>query len=377
MANPNATNPDTTKPERANPAILNPETTNRPTDHAGGEGGHHSAGSALARILDENYETIAARRSRGDSWQPVLDWLAHNAITDTRGRPVTPQLLAATWARVGAIRDARGLGRPRPICSRHSTTEGSSTMASTEPARRVAFSEAFSQALEDTDRHSPLYRFMVENYDAIAEKRSRYGSWDKFLDLVNEAGIRDGQDRPVTVRVLYRTWERVSRAVKASRSRPAARIATPPNVANPPRPPDLPKQQFATPPSTRTPLASAGASIVSRPGQPPMITTRKWQAHMAPLEREPLPPGKSAQFSYEQAWTAQHFRNDYYLEEKRQAFATLQQDLVNDLTDAGFAVYIARFDADATGERVLAHLAERQRIMDELKKEEAHGRTNT
>lgn len=250
-------------------------------------------------------------------------------------------------------------------------------MASTESARRVAFSEAFSQALEDTDRHSPLYRFMVENHDAIAEKRSRYGSWDKFLDLVNEAGIRDGQDRPVTVRVLYRTWERVTRAVKASRSRPAARVATPPNPANPPRPPEHPPQQFATPPSTRMPLASVGANIVSRPGEPPMITTRKWKAHMVPLEQETLPPGKSAEYSYERAWEAQNFRNDIYLDEQRQAFATLQQDLVNDLTDAGFAVYIARFDADATGERVLAHLAERQRIMDELKKEEAHGRTNT
>ncbi|MGC9271460.1 MAG: hypothetical protein ACP5E6_15060, partial [Acidiphilium sp.] len=73
-------------------------------------------------------------------------------------------------------------------------------MSSSPTPRRVAFTEAFSQALEDTDRHSPLYRFMVEHHDAIAEKRSRYGSWDKFLELVNEAGIRDGQDRPVTVR---------------------------------------------------------------------------------------------------------------------------------------------------------------------------------
>ncbi|HQT85049.1 MAG: hypothetical protein B7Z58_13220 [Acidiphilium sp. 37-64-53] len=247
-------------------------------------------------------------------------------------------------------------------------------MASTEVPRRVAFSEAFSRALEDTDRHSPLYRFMVEHHDAIAEKRSRYGSWDKFLELVNEAGIRDGQDRPVTVRILYRTWERVTRAVKASRSRPAARIVTPANTPSPPRMPDPPAQTFATSPSTRPP--SMVGSVVSRPGKPPMIVTKKWQAHISPLERETLPPGKSAEYSYERAWEAQNFRNDIYLDEQRQAFATLQQDLVNDLTDAGFAVYIARFDADATGERVLAHLADRQRIMDELKKDEAHGRTN-
>lgn len=371
MANPNATNPETTKPEWANTTNLDPETTNRPTDHAGGEGGHHSAGSALARILDENYETIAARRSRGDSWQPVLDWLAHNGITDTRGRPVTPQLLAATWARVGAIRDARGLGRPRSSNIRHSIPEGNAAMASTEVPRRVAFSEAFSRALEDTDRHSPLYRFMVEHHDAIAEKRSRYGSWDKFLELVNEAGIRDGQHRPVTVRVLYRTWERVTRAVKASRSRPAARIVTPANTPSPPQMSEPPAQTIATPATTRPPPMVG--SVVFRPGKPPMIVTKKWQADTAPLAREPLPPGKSAKLSYEQAWGVQTTRNGILIDDRHTPFATLQQDLVNDLTDAGFAVYIARFDADATGERVLAHLTEIQRIMDEVKKGENYG----
>ena len=181
----------------------------------------------------------------------------------------------------------------------------------------------------------------------------------------------------MTVRVLYRTWERVTRAVKASRSRPAARVATPPNPANPPRVPDLPPQQFTTPASIRSPLAPVAASIVSRPGEPPMITTKKWQAHMAPLGQQPLPPGKSARLSYEQAWGVQKTRNGILADERLTPYATLQQDLVNDLTEAGFAVYIARFDADATGESVLAHLAERQRILDELKKGENHGPQRT
>jgi hypothetical protein len=348
--------------------------TSRPTRRSGSEAGYHNARSALVRSLDENYEEIAAQRGRGGSWQAVLDWLAQTGVTDTRGRPVTPQLLAATWARVGAIRDARGLGRPgRPRSSNvsQSIPEGSAAMASTEVPRRVAFSEAFSRALEDTDRHSPLYRFMVEHHDAIAEKRSRYGSWDKFLELVNEAGIRDGQDRPVTVRILYRTWERVTRAVKASRSRPAARIVTPANTPSPPRMPDPPARPFAPSPSTRPPPMVG--SVVFRPGKPPMIVTKKWQADTAPLERQPLPPGKSAKLSYEQAWGVQTTRNGILIDDRHTPFATLQQDLVNDLTDAGFAVYIARFDADATGERVLAHLAEIQRILEEVKKGENYG----
>ncbi len=351
--------------------MTDPETASRPTKRPGGEAGHHNAGSALVRSLDENYEEIAARRGRGGSWQAVLDWLAQTGVTDTRGRPVTPQLLAATWARVGAIRDARGLGRPRSSNVRHSIPEGSAAMASTEVPRRVAFSEAFSRALEDTDRHSPLYRFMVEHHDAIAEKRSRYGSWDKFLELVNEAGIRDGQDRPVTVRILYRTWERVTRAVKASRSRPAARIVTPAKTPSPPQMPNPPGRPFAPSPSTRPPQMVG--SVVFRPGKPPMIVTKKWQADTAPLERQPLPPGKSAKLSYEQAWGVQTTRNGILINDRHTPFATLQQDLVNDLTDAGFAVYIARFDADATGERVLAHLAEIQRILDEVKKGENYG----
>lgn len=251
-------------------------------------------------------------------------------------------------------------------------------MSSNPTSRRVAFSEAFSKAFEDTDRHSPLYRFMVEHHDAIAEKRSRYGSWDKFLELVNEAGIRDGQDRPVTVRVLYRTWERVTRAVKASRTRPAARVSTP--VA-PPRPGQAAQDQPTRPQAAPTPAPAPAspptlpmtASIVTRPGKPPMIVTKKWQAHLSPLAQEPLPPGKSANLSYEEAWGVQTTRNGIFIDEQQTPFATLQQDLVNDLTDEGFAVYIGRFDADVTGERVLEHIAERKRIMDELKKGENYG----
>lgn len=367
--------------------------TNPEVDPPAGNKGRATGGSDLVRSLDENYEAIAARREQGGSWQNVLDWLAANGVTDTKGRPVSPKLLAATWARVGAIRASRAI-RPRHPTSRSeasdqnlSTKDEATNMASNgascRVARRVAFTDAFAQALEDTDRHSPLYRFMVENHDAIAEKRARYGSWDKFLELVNEAGIRDGQDRPVTVRVLYRTWERVTRAMKASRSRPAARIVASgieplaPAATPHPLPPVYRAREIGTPVAT----FSVPASIVSRPGEPTMVVTKKWQAHETPLEQQELPPGKSAKLSYERAWGVQHVRNDILVESGKTPFATLQQDLVNDLIDTGFAIYLARFGSDATGEQVLAHIAEQDRILeilkqDELKKGAAYGRTN-
>lgn len=312
--------------------------------------------SALFRLLDSQFEAIAAHRPSRSRWDPVLRWIAHCGVTDVLGAPVTAGLLAMTWRKVSRERDARGLGRrvvfdpdgssppePQSLPDGHEgwggareggpdrdrlqdrDEEGGSDVSDikTSAPGRFAFSGAFAESLEEADRHSPLYLFLRENYDAIRKHRPRHGGWHKFLAVVNETGILDGQGNPVTQRVLKRTWHKVNKIVLAERNRPAARM-TPPLRHSEPETATSPARPVQPPPPSGGNLVRTGQSGADGTSAPSVWETAR---PSAPRDggKDPRPP---VPLTLEQAWQIQNQRNDFRMSSGYPLSTELDDDLV-------------------------------------------------
>lgn len=281
--------------------------------------------SALFQVLDREFESIAAYRPDRSRWDVVLAWLAQSGVTNARGNPVTAAQLATTWHQVRRARTSRGLRRRMVSIEVHEDgEEGDIAMSGTRAAgsARHAFSGAFAKALEEADRHSPLYLFLRENYDEILAHRPKHGGWHKFLAVVNETGILDGQGNVVTQRVLKRTWHKVSKEMLAARSRPAARVSPSP----------APAQRFVPDP----PVARAEPP----PPQTFPVTTAVRKANSPSALPNSEEEEEDVTLTLEQAWSIQDTRNQLRVNNGRPAIHSLDNDLVNRLNEEALRTFI-------------------------------------
>jgi hypothetical protein len=79
--------------------------------------------------------------------------------------------------------------------------------------------------------HSPLYEWMKEHHDAVAEEFAKYGpQWALRIAAMQEGGLLDGTGKPPTVRTAQRTWYRVradledGKQAKQARASDAAKL---------------------------------------------------------------------------------------------------------------------------------------------------------
>lgn len=63
---------------------------------------------------------------------------------------------------------------------------------------------------------SPLYRWMVKNFEDIREARQTIRAWDVFIEIANEDGITETvENKAITRKTAAKTWARVQRAKAA------------------------------------------------------------------------------------------------------------------------------------------------------------------
>lgn len=60
---------------------------------------------------------------------------------------------------------------------------------------------------------SPLYRWMMENFEDISEARQTIRAWDIFIEIAHEDGITGTvENKEITRKTAAKTWARVRRA---------------------------------------------------------------------------------------------------------------------------------------------------------------------
>lgn len=75
------------------------------------------------------------------------------------------------------------------------------------------FIKAVSERGASRGDTSPLYRWMWDNFEAIAEAKALYKKWDVYLDLAAQDGItKTALGEVLSPSVATRTWRRVRQA---------------------------------------------------------------------------------------------------------------------------------------------------------------------
>ena len=73
-------------------------------------------------------------------------------------------------------------------------------------------------------RHSPLYAWMKKHYAALSAEFEEHGArWEARVKAMAEAGLKDAEGKPPTVRGAQQTWYRVRREME--RKKPAPKPA--------------------------------------------------------------------------------------------------------------------------------------------------------
>lgn len=146
--------------------------------------------------------------------------------------------------------------------------------------------KAILRTVVQSERRSPLFRWMVEHHDELVEASGRDGiHWASFCAQAAKRGLTDTQGRPPTADNARKTWERARRAVRKARAEAAAGGPKPIYPSRTPKgwvPPGIAAAIAAGNPAVEgvRPVgagaeASAGTAVVPRaPPAPPVPPAR-------------------------------------------------------------------------------------------------------
>lgn len=93
---------------------------------------------------------------------------------------------------------------------------------------QVLFAVLESAVAKPRTRHSPVYKWLLDNYTALAPTLNKSGiDWPSMAEKLTALGIMDGMGSAVRPRTLQQTWRKVVRAKAGKKRRAVKRPAKP------------------------------------------------------------------------------------------------------------------------------------------------------
>jgi hypothetical protein len=220
---------------------------------------YRGSGAAYIWLWQRHDELVKQQAEPGFSWREVAYRCGRDICAPSVFVPPSPKQIAASWAKLQRHVERFGYDPERwryVTFSGQLRTQEPPPLPTAKPSIQPQAREALSSArARPGGRRSPLFRWMVRNFDQMqAELADGSPNWAGIAAILGDAGITDRDGNRPTTGTVEQTWRRLRKAVADGRVKPrqthppAAGIERPIQPMEPALPPDssAPDDEFET-----------------------------------------------------------------------------------------------------------------------------------